>query len=1079
MRARAERANEQDVDADESEPETVVKRSRRRWLWRGLIVLLVVVLAALLIAWTQRRSIAGDFVQRELTRRGVQGSYEIAAIGWRTQRIEKIVLGDPRNPDLTADWAEIVTRIGLSGPVVTGVRAHGVRLRGRLIGGTFSFGQVDRLLPPPSGKPFALPDLDVVLSDARMRLDLPGGPIGLKLEGNGNLSDGFAGKLAAVAPGLAIGDCRLSGMSAWLDLRVAARAPRVAGPVRAERFGCTGGLALDSAQALVDVALVEALDRWNGSARLTLGEGRLDANRLSGVTGRMTFAGSARQTKGALDIAAARLAAAGVTGSGLRLEGAYRLDGGDELTLGLGGKAALARASLDARALAAATAFGGATNGLPTEPLLRALAEATRRAGRDAAAAADFTLAQRGSVGSLQLSALEINARSGARMALSGDGVRYTWPGGAGVQVDGALALSGGGFPATRVALDQSRPGAPVSGTATIAPYAAGGARLALSPVRFGPSGGVTRFTTRAELTGPLPDGRVTALTLPIDGRIARDGSLVVNAACAPLGFRSLSIAGLELGASRATLCPEDGGLVTRRNGRLGGAARLVNPRFTGRLGGSPVALAAASARYRLGDGRIDASDLAIRLGPADAVTRLDIAGLNGTLRSGTITGRFAGLGGQIAKVPLIVSDSAGSWSFGRGRLAASGSLAVADDNPAPRFAPLVSRDFALTFADSRIAASGLLVEPKANAAVTQVRIAHDLSRGSGNAVLDVERLEFGEAFQPDQLTRLALGVVANVRGVVTGQGNIRWTRDGVTSDGVFRTENTDLAAAFGPVTGLSTELRFTDLLGLETAPGQRATLGAVNPGLAVLDGLIEYRLLPGQRVQVEGGRWPFAGGELILEPATLDFAAPSERRLTFRVAGVDIAQFVNEVDLKDISATGILDGVIPMVFDANGGRIEGGRLAVRPGGGTLAYVGEVSNAELGIWGDIAFDALKSIAYRDLTISLDGDIDGEMVSAVKFTGVSRGTIEPIATGLIATIGGQVATQVQRLPFTFNIRITAPFRQLLNTAQGLYDPKVMIERNLPELIRQQRGPEQNRGIEPGRETVQPPASEDRP
>ena len=40
---------------------------------------------------------------------------------------------------------------------------HQTDLKGRLIGNKVSWGQVDKLLPPPSGKPFTLPDLTALL----------------------------------------------------------------------------------------------------------------------------------------------------------------------------------------------------------------------------------------------------------------------------------------------------------------------------------------------------------------------------------------------------------------------------------------------------------------------------------------------------------------------------------------------------------------------------------------------------------------------------------------------------------------------------------------------------------------------------------------------------------------------------------------------------------------------------------------------------------------------------------------------------------------------------------------------------
>src|SRR5690606_4155564 len=148
------------------------------------------------------------------------------------------------------------------------------------------------------------------------------------------------------------------------------------------------------------------------------------------------------------------------------------------------------------------------------------------------------------------------------------------------------------------------------------------------------------------------------------------------------------------------------------------------------------------------------------------------------------------------------------------------------------------------------------------------------------------------------------------------GQGRIDWNGERVTSSGDFATDSLDLAAAFGPVKGLAGKIHFSDLLGMETPPGQEVALAEENPGIAVNDGLVRYQLLPGQKVRIESGRWPFSGGELFLEPTTLDFAQPVERRMTFRVAGLDAAQFIQRFEFDNIAGTGTFDGMLPMIFD-------------------------------------------------------------------------------------------------------------------------------------------------------------------
>src|SRR5207302_10666371 len=108
-----------------------------------------------------------------------------------------LVIGDRRRPDLVARFAHIETRLKLNGNFeVYRIVARGVRLRGRLVHGRISWGQIDRLMPPPSNKPFALPNFAVDISDASIALATPFGPIGFAIEGQGKLSGGFAGRAA-------------------------------------------------------------------------------------------------------------------------------------------------------------------------------------------------------------------------------------------------------------------------------------------------------------------------------------------------------------------------------------------------------------------------------------------------------------------------------------------------------------------------------------------------------------------------------------------------------------------------------------------------------------------------------------------------------------------------------------------------------------------------------------------------------------------------------------------------------------------------------------------------------------------
>jgi len=1023
---------------------------------RGVLAIVIVLLVALLAVWSQRKTIATDYIDDILRRDRVQARYQIEDLALGRQRLTGVVIGDPAHPDLVADWIELYTDIGFGGVRATTIRAGHVRLRARLIGGHVSLGAIDRLLPPPSGKPFTLPAIRADVQDLRIRFVAPQGVVGLKVSGRGKLDDGFSGSLAAVSDRVKLPGCAIGRVEGVFAIHITDAQPHLQGPLRVAQAHC-GQAALAGFASDVDATLGDQLDRWQGKATVMLAQAQMPQARFAGVNGTIGFTGSASATHGTLDLDAGRFVAPDAAEGGLGLSGHYALaKGAPRFT----GRVTAHDARIAARYLAPLDAASRSAQGTPVGPLASAFAQAARGAAArfdlDADVAADLT----GGKGSLSVSRMMLNAASGARATVSGgQGIAYDWPGGA-MRIDGALALSGGGLPEMTVQLRQAGSGGP-SGQAVIAPYEAGGARLALEPLRFHTTPrGAHVFTTVMTLSGPLGDGRVDTLSLPLAGAWNARGDVLLNPACTPLSFNALSMSGLALDHARLQLCPNGSALLRVANGRVSGGARFAAPRLAGRLGGTPITIAASGATVALGDKGFAAQGLAVRLGQPERVTRLDFVELDGRFTKGAIAGTFKNGGGQIGNVPLLLSDATADWSLHDARLAVAGTMTVSDAAASARFKPLAARAVTLTLAGNRIDAKAALFPPGKDAKVADVTLTHDLASGAGRADLTVPGITFAKGFQPDDLTSLTYGVIADVKGTIAGAGHIAWDAKGVISNGDFHTDGTDLAAAFGPVTGLSGSVHFTDLLALESAPHQLVKLATVNPGIAVNDGEIRFQTLPNTRVRIEQGVWPFAGGTLTLQPTLLDFGAPAERHLTFAVRGIDARQFLQQFDFKNLDATGIFDGELPMIFDTSGGRIENGRLVVRPGGGTLAYVGEISQKDLGFWGNMAFQALKSLKYRSLDLTMNGPLAGEVITEVHFEGLAQGT---------GAKRNFVLDRLQKLPFVFNVRIRAPFRSLIDSAASLYDPKRLIERNLPALIEEQNKraapPDQPQSIQP--------------
>ena len=440
------------------------------------------------------------------------------------------------------------------------------------------------------------------------------------------------------------------------------------------------------------------------------------------------------------------------------------------------------------------------------------------------------------------------------------------------------------------------------------------------------------------------------------------------------------------------------------------------------------------------------------------------IAARLGTETSGTFDEATVALDA----VPLDLSDMSGRWRYaGEALTLTEGRLLVSDREQIDRFEPLVATGATLLLKDNRIVANALLREPTSQREVLRADIRHDLANGRGDADLIVDALVFDKSLQPDTLTHLALGVIANAEGTLRGAGRIDWNEAGVTSTGRFGTDRLDFAAAFGPVSGVSGTIEFTDLLGLVTAPDQTLKVAAINPGIEVNDGLVTYALLPDQVMQVKGAQWPFLDGELQLRPVNIPLGSDEPVRYVLVIEGIDAARFIQHLDMGNLAATGTFDGQLPLVFDKDGGRIDEGKLQSRAPGGNISYVGELTYKDLSPMGNFAFNALRSINYMHMAIQLDGPLDGEIITRVNFDGISQG--EGASSNFITK-------RIASLPIQFRLNIRAPFMQLVSSMRSLYDPEYIRDPRILGIIEEAKA-----GAVPNlpKSGVQPPESYAKP
>jgi hypothetical protein len=652
------------------------------------------------------------------------------------------------------------------------------------------------------------------------------------------------------------------------------------------------------------------------------------------------------------------------------------------------------------------------------------------------------------------------------------------WPGAA-LHGAAALNLSGGGTPRTALLLDSVdwAPGAPfeADGTLTLADWRADNASIATNELAVALSvapDGAGRLELRgpANITGPVGDGEVRNMVAALDLAVLWSrGWQVVPNGCVPIRMGGLDAAGLSFSDGAFSLCPTGDALIAADAGRnLSGGFSIRSLALNGRMAGpeaQPAQLAADSltGQFR---GVTDNITLALRAArPCLSIEMGDERRLALALQSATANARIGGgtwsIEGDFQQgtlndrsLPGVVTTIAGQWraaprESGGGPIiqVTSGEALLTAHTPdsleeRPLFNPMRLANVEAVLSDGEINANGAIVLDANEHQLAAFTAFHDISGGAGSTRISAASVTFDETLQPYNITERARGMVENVRGAASVVADVTWTRESLTATGAISTTGVSFATATMPVVqDVRGAIYFDDLFNLTTPPGQNATIGLINPGLAARNGQVRFQLLPDQQVSVEQAEFEFAGGVLAMAP-TIVRLGEDETRIQLTLRDVDAADLIANLNVPDLAATGRVEGSFPLRLTRQTAFIEGGVLRSQGEGGILSYTGNAGENVEG-FSRVAFDALRRFSYDNLTLTLDGDLNGEVISSIEFSGRNSG--RPVELGDMTSIPGVGSVQVRGVPFDFNVRISAPFRSLARTASTITDPGSLIDR----------------------------------
>lgn len=145
----------------------------------------------------------------------------------------------------------------------------------------------------------------------------------------------------------------------------------------------------------------------------------------------------------------------------------------------------------------------------------------------------------------------------------------------------------------------------------------------------------------------------------------------------------------------------------------------------------------------------------------------------------------------------------------------------------------------------------------------------------------------------------------------------------------------------------------------------------------------------PLPRVVVLQSKGELLGGTFTADDTVYDLNR-SKNRLLIKLNNIDLAEVVKTQQLDNITATGRLDGTLPVEISKDGINIAHGGITNQINGGTIRYTPKNGTEQLrqNPLTGITLDALKDFRYSDLQADVNYLPDGELTIKIALKGIS-------------------------------------------------------------------------------------------
>lgn len=256
----------------------------------------------------------------------------------------------------------------------------------------------------------------------------------------------------------------------------------------------------------------------------------------------------------------------------------------------------------------------------------------------------------------------------------------------------------------------------------------------------------------------------------------------------------------------------------------------------------------------------------------------------------------------------------------------------------------------------------------------------HDIVKNNGKLNINMPPVTLREGILDlKTIFPVSAQYVENVTGTVGLSARLGWSKPknkwALTSAGQIFLKDVSGNVSGNPIQGVNAVVNLDSLLPL-TLTEQKIAVGAVNVGLPLGSGLVVVSLDAKKHFTLHQAEWSLAGGSIASSPFSIALNGDLNAQATLTARDLQLAELFQIAPLDGLSATGTVDGVLPLEIHKGEIMLKNGVLESK-GSGKINYSPQEIPAFLRDNSQQVVDlrvALKAFEFESLKLTLDGTL---------------------------------------------------------------------------------------------------------